>query len=279
MKTKSYVVIAAVCLTIVVCGILSAIFSPGSGSKGLSVFSSSSDGNKNKEFYEYASDAVDSLNIDIEHGDVTFENGNSFMVKFVDMGHYRVKCELDGSTLVVSEEKKGWGFSLGSKPECIIIIPDNFKSVNADIILNAGEMQVNSLSAQMADIEVDAGSCEIGKLEVSEELDMNVGAGSITIDNADISNSSFECGAGEINVNGSIDGDFDVDCGMGSSCFNLDKNIDEYNFDIECGLGSVNIGGHEYSGNTDMTIDGNNASYNADINCGLGEIRINTNQN
>ena len=112
---------------------------------------SSSDGNKNKEFYEYASDAVDSLNIDIEHGDVTFENGNSFMVKFVDMGHYRVKCELDGSTLVVSEEKKGWGFSLGSKPECIIIIPDNFKSVNADIILviDKGEISESGTHQQL----------------------------------------------------------------------------------------------------------------------------------
>lgn len=258
MKTKTYAVIAAVCLTIVVCGIVAAVIRSSSNGSLLSV--TSSDGTDNNGFYEYASDAADSLDIDVEVGTVTLEQGSSFTVSFNDMGKCDVDCRLDGKTLVIKEDKHGWDWhiGLGTEPECKITVPEGFCASNIKVVLNAGEMNINALKAENSDIQIDAGS--------------------VSLNNVQFCNSSFQCGAGEIDFDGSIKGDFDVECGMGSASFNLTGDADDYNFDVECGLGSVSINGDEYGGNTDMTVKGDHPKYKAEIECGLGEIILNTHE-
>lgn len=275
MKTKSYIVIAVVFLVIVVLGIFSAVFNP--VTKGISVFSSKgSYQSTENEFYEYDADSVDSLDIDIEHGKITFEEGKSFSVRFNNMEKCNVKCKVENNTLIVSEERGGWHLSFNHDPECIITVPEGFRAVKTDITVNAGQMIAKNLRSESADINIDAGSCDIDNLETSGKLVMCVGAGSIDIANSNLADSSFECGAGEIIVNGSIVGNFDVNCGMGSSTFNLEGDADDYTFDIECGLGSVSLNGEEYGGNTDMTVTGEHSQYKSEVDCGLGEIVINT---
>ena len=86
--------------------------------------------------------------------------------------------------------------------------------------------------------------------------DLQVGAGTIDIDQLDIQKLNADCGAGEIDM---------VVTGKEK----------DYNYDLSCGMGEINLEDSEYSGiGIEKNISNEGARKDMVLECGMGEIDV-----
>ena len=86
--------------------------------------------------------------------------------------------------------------------------------------------------------------------------DLQVGAGTIDIDQLDVQKLNADCGAGEIDM---------VVTGKEK----------DYNYDLSCGMGEIDLENSEYSGlGIEKTISNEGAQKDMVLECGMGEIDV-----
>ena len=105
-------------------------------------------------------------------------------------------------------------------------------------------------------MEVGAGEfCGYGNITAAN-CDLQVGAGTIDIDQLDIQKLNADCGAGEIDM---------VVTGKEK----------DYNYDLSCGMGEINLEDSEYSGiGIEKNISNEGARKDMVLECGMGEIDV-----
>ncbi len=280
MKTKSYVVVAGVCVVVAGLALAGAVTDYFRGNDVANDDSGNNavveNENGEKEYvYNYTADSVESLDIDITHGDVEFVSGSEFEIMVSNADTCEVNSSLsDNSTMKFEVVGKGL-LSAVESPKIVITLPEGFVAKKADIELAAGEMRLDNLSADIFDIEIGAGNCVINNVDVTDKFGACVGAGKLSVGNGNIVNLDFECGAGKAEIlNGTVTGNMDIECGMGAVELNVNMNKDNYYFDVECGLGSVVLGEDSFNGITEKTLGDKNAPYRADIECGIGKVSV-----
>ena len=108
-------------------------------------------------------------------------------------------------------------------------------TVPADFTLRELEVSVGAGSLSMSGI-----SCEEGSF--------SVGAGEIVLDSVTVTREAdFEIGMGSLTFSGTLSGKTKVECGIGSVDINA-ANPGDYGYAIELAGGSVVIGGEAYTG-------------------------------
>lgn len=146
-------------------------------------------------------------------------------------------------------------------------------------------------SIEEVEIELGAGTVDIDKLTAGS-ISFDVGAGKVNVDNMDAHKVSAELGAGKIDINGTaMDAEIDIDmgsfkwtgnisrnvelsCDMGSVDIGLKEDEKGHNYKISCSAGKVAVGGKEYTSvSGDMDID-NGAPGTFDIDCSMGKVNI-----
>lgn len=146
---------------------------------------------------------------------------------------------------------------------------------DAKIEVGAGEMDIESLTADNgAILSVGAGKIRIKNL-VCRATDLDIGAGEMDIDSAEVAKDvNIDLGMGSVNIGGVIAGDLNVDCGMGTVILDMDDAEQDHNFKIDCSMGTVKVGSHSYSGlGSEQTID-NGSSSDFDIDCSMGSVTV-----
>lgn len=151
--------------------------------------------------------------------------------------------------------------------------------------MGAGEITLDSLTADEVEIDNGVGNITIGTLKGSDlsidtgvgefladliqtdgEADINVGTGNVILSQFDGSSLELECGVGnaEVTVTGSeSDYNYTLDAGLGSICLNNQtRNSHEHHDDSHEGWGSH------------MNIH-NGADRRISIDCGLGNASLN----
>ena len=131
--------------------------------------------------------------------------------------------------------------------------------------------QLGSFSAEMS-----AGLLELHGLW-AEEVSLSVGAGQITAQFLETEHLDTECGAGSIELLGTVlAGDAEIDCKLGSIVLTLANSVEQSNYDYElsCGAGEVNVGNKSYSGLFREAEIDNGSSRLIKADCGLGSIVI-----
>lgn len=130
---------------------------------------------------------------------------------------------------------------------------------------------------QKLDIDAGAGTITIRKINASD-LKIDQGAGTITIDNSNFSKADINGGAGEIVINDSTLNNLDLDCGVGKVSI---AALLRGKSDIDCGVGELNLTLLDYKseykviaskGIGSIQIDG--TSYKNDITYGEGDNTI-----
>jgi hypothetical protein len=77
-------------------------------------------------------------------------------------------------------------------------------------------------------------------------------------------------GVGELNLTASLNGESNLEFGVGESDLTLIGSKDDYLFDINAGIGSISIDGKKYS----EFINNKNALNEINIKGGVGELNI-----
>lgn len=145
------------------------------------------------------------------------------------------------------------GTALRRMGKVTIVLPADFTAQEVDIELGAGSLYADGLRASRADIEVGAGRAEF--------YDCNLG------------DADLECAMGEIVYTGGLTGRGNISCGMGNVEIKL-ANADSFGYSVDCGVGNVDVLGYSYSGLGAQAMQNANAAVFYAIDCGMGNVSI-----
>lgn len=180
--------------------------------------------------------------LDVEIGGCVFRidlsGDNSFRIQAENMGKYQ--CYVEEGTLVLKGTGAVADFSDMKdinikKSELVLYIPKGYVFPEAELELDAGSMEIESISAA--------------------KLKLECGAGAMDVKYADTEAGELKCSAGRLDV-----GLFGVKS--------------DYNYTIKSAVGTVQIGDESYSGVTTKQDIRNNAEKEIELECTMGSIRI-----
>lgn len=231
----------------------------------------------------YNSDGIDNLNVDFGFGDVLIDKssdenirvegrnipeditvrtiGNTLEIKrkhrnfdFWDFPMWWGADKKEISLKIYLPEKKYNDFDLDCGAGDIEI--NNVFCKHAEFDFGAGDCKINSFVCNYASFDQGAGDCEINLITVSKTLEVDSGAGNMTVKNGVLGGMEIGIGAGDLNFSGTINGDIEIDMGAGDCTFTLTNPESDYRFE----------------GDGERRYGSNSGRYTVDIDRGAGDI-------
>ena len=213
--------------------------------------------------YTVSSD-IKSLEVKINAADFTIKQGDSFSV---ESNLKYLTVEDKNGVLTIRDTKKFIRTYTGAV--LTLYIPADTVFDKANITTGAGRMTVDNLSADTMNFELGAGEVAIDTLVAASDIDINGGAGKITISGGALHNLDLDMGVGQLNLTSALTGESDFDLGVGESNITVIGNKNDYKLDIEKGLGNITVDGTSVSnikgqgnGNNDIEISGGIGAIN-----------------
>lgn len=176
--------------------------------------------------------------------------------------------------LQIKEKGNNW-FKNSSHSKVVVYIPKNMEFDKVDIDTGAGEITIDSLITDVLDMDLGAGEVNIDYIEAREVADIDGGTGETTIKSGKLSNLSFDLGVGEAELTSELRGDCDMDLGVGSLALTILGEKDDYTIEVNKGIGEYSIDGEKIHDN-DKIGEGNN---HLQIDGGIGDAKINFKEN
>ena len=131
----------------------------------------------------------------------------------------------------------------------------DFDTISLGVDMGTIDLECD-LKVQELSVEVGAGEFSGYGNITAAYCDLQVGAGTIDIDQLDIQKLNADCSAGEIDM---------VVTGKEK----------DYNYDLSCGMGEINLEDSEYSGiGIEKNISNEGARKDMVLECGMGEIDV-----
>lgn len=237
------------------------------GLAGVSFLFSGKDREPAGEMQVYPIDGgISSLSLTVSGAELTIKPSDRFSV---ESDHKYLSVSVTDGKLCISETKKA--FSLFSNAVTIVLnIPEGFVFDDATIEAGAGEVEIDSLSADILTLSLGAGQAEINNLTANSRAEINGGVGELTINGGSLRNLKLEMGVGELTLKSRLEGKSDLDCGIGEAKLTLLGNREDYRIELDKGLGEARLEGE---GMKDDAVYGAGENL-IEIDGGIGEIRI-----
>ncbi len=158
--------------------------------------------------------------------------------------------------------------------EITVELPRGMELDQAEIEIGAGTLKIDDLLARSADIEIGAGEVVIEKADIRDYFTVEIGAGRLETRNMKAENVELSLNLGECLYQGEVGNNLDAQCNMGSMELLIEGEEEDYNYEIECAAGTIDMNGYSFDAvAAERNID-NGASGTFDISCNMGEIRI-----
>lgn len=151
-----------------------------------------------------------------------------------------------------------------------LYIPYEFKFEKADIKLGAGEMYIDTLSADTLSLKLDAGKATVKKLYAAEKSEIDGGAGEIKIYGGTLNNLNLNMGIGEISLTSAVKGKSEIDCGVGEADINLEGSKADYKLKFDKGIGYAAVNGVKIRDNSVLGTGENEI----EIDGGVGKVKV-----
>ena len=189
--------------------------------------------------------------------------GKKFSVETRGISKSNLLCRIDGGkTLVVKNLNKLSGLNFFNHdrpsrivPRILISVPENARLERFKAAIGAGNFVTKDISVSF------------------EKGNIDVGAGNFVLKTIDGSNLNMRCGMGNLNVEGSLKGICNIDCGMGAIKLNLKGNQDEFTYDAKVGLGDFKFNDEKRSGVCKVYASIRKENHFS-VNCGMGSVNI-----
>ena len=213
---------------------------------------------------------IKSLKVDFDYGEMTIKTGDVDEIKINahNVIQERFKYNVNGDTMTIKYDR-GFsisffgGFSASSDTKIEIIIPEAMTFEKVDIENGAGRMTVTGITADKLNVKNGAGEMIVNNTTVRGKLDIDGGVGAITVNDTVCFGIDANIGVGQLTFGGEINGDGKIDSGVGAVYMTLYGDRDDYDFITDSGIGKV-------------TTPGSNsgAKYTFKVSSGIGEVRI-----
>lgn len=197
------------------------------------------------------------IDMELSAGNVRFVTGEGSEIRVETEGlsqRLGFRCYQEGKELKLSSKRKFNHIGNIGRGTITVYIPKEMTFEEVSLNMGAGTLSIESIYAR--------------------DLTVEVGAGEVTIEQFQADEAQFECGAGTISAKGDIRSQADLHCGVGSIVYTAAGREEEYNYDIECGVGEIVCGDSSYSGlGKDRSID-NDADKEINIEGGVGSVIV-----
>lgn len=208
---------------------------------------------------------IQSLEVQINVADFTIKQSESFSV---ESNLKYLTVEDKNGVLIIKETKKFRSTYTGAV--LTLHIPADTMFEKASITTGAGRLNIDCLSAGAMNFEFGAGEVKIDTLIATSDIDIDGGAGEITVSYGALHNLDLDMGVGQLNLTSALTGESDFDLGVGASNITVIGNKNDYKLDIEKGIGSITVDGTSVS---DIEWQGNGDNSIA-VSGGVGAIHI-----
>ena len=201
---------------------------------------------------DFASD----LEISLKYDELLIQeyDGDKIRVNVANDAKNDVVVKETSGKITITDTRSG---NVKKKKQIKVIVPSgkDFDTVSLGVDMGTIDLECD-LKVQELSVEVGAGEFSGYGNITAAYCDLQVGAGTIDIDQLDIQKLNADCSAGEIDM---------VVTGKEK----------DYNYDLSCGMGEINLEDSEYSGiGTEKNISNEGARKDMVLECGMGEIDV-----
>ena len=201
---------------------------------------------------DFASD----LEISLKYDELLIQeyDGDKIRVNVANDAKNDVVVKETSGKITITDTRSG---NVKKKKQIKVIVPSgkDFDTVSLGVDMGTIDLECD-LKVQELSVEVGAGEFSGYGNITAAYCDLQVGAGTIDIDQLDIQKLNADCGAGEIDM---------VVTGKEK----------DYNYDLSCGMGEINLEDSEYSGiGIEKYISNEGARKDMVLECGMGEIDV-----
>ena len=203
-------------------------------------------------------DALDGNTVDIslKYDELLIQeyDGDKIRVNVANDAKNDVVVKETSGKITITDTRSG---NVKKKKQIKVIVPSgkDFDTVSLGVDMGTIDLECD-LKVQELSMEVGAGEFSGYGNITAAYCDLQVGAGTIDIDQLDIQKLNADCGAGEIDM---------VVTGKEK----------DYNYDLSCGMGEINLEDSEYSGlGIEKNISNEGARKDMVLECGMGEIDV-----
>lgn len=201
---------------------------------------------------DFASD----LEISLKYDELLIQeyDGDKIRVNVANDAKNDVVVKETSGKITITDTRSG---NVKKKKQIKVIVPSgkDFDTVSLGVDMGTIDLECD-LKVQELSVEVGAGEFSGYGNITAAYCDLQVGAGTIDIDQLDIQKLNEDCSAGEIDM---------VVTGKEK----------DYNYDLSCGMGEINLEDSEYSGiGIEKNISNEGARKDMVLECGMGEIDV-----
>lgn len=201
---------------------------------------------------DFASD----LEISLKYDELLIQeyDGDKIRVNVANDAKNDVVVKETSGKITITDTRSG---NVKKKKQIKVIVPSgkDFDTVSLGVDMGTIDLECD-LKVQELSVEVGAGEFSGYGNITAAYCDLQVGAGTIDIDQIDVQKLNADCGAGEIDM---------VVTGKEK----------DYNYDLSCGMGEIDLENSEYSGlGIEKNISNEGARKDMVLECGMGEIDV-----
>ena len=206
-------------------------------------------------------------NLDIEIGNSNLEILKGEELKIEASNQGKLKINNISNTLKLKEKSHMEFFWNNNKNSIKIYLPEEVIE-KLDLDMGAGKLSMDGVNINTLKLDHGAGYVSIKNSEFAK-TDIDGGAGKIEIETSILNNLDLDAGVGNTTIkNSSILGKSKISTGVGNATIELKDKKEDYTFIIDKGLGSLEIDG--------ISSDGRfgNGSNELKIDSGVGNLSI-----
>lgn len=201
---------------------------------------------------DFASD----LEISLKYDELLIQeyDGDKIRVNVANDAKNDVVVKETSGKITITDTRSG---NVKKKKQIKVSVPSvkEFDTVSLGVDMGTIDLECD-LKVQELSVEVGAGEFSGYGNITAAYCDLQVGAGTIDIDQIDVQKLNADCGAGEIDM---------VVTGKEK----------DYNYELSCGMGEIDLENSEYSGlGIEKTISNEGAQKDMVLECGMGEIDV-----
>lgn len=182
---------------------------------------------------------------------------------------------MQGDTLHIKgfEGLKWTDSSVFNENRIEVWIPAGSSLDEVEIEIGAGTMNIYNLGINKLKTEVGAGTLALNNMEI-KQLSVEVGAGKMEAFDTIVTDAELSVAMGECTYNGDITGNLEAECAMGNMLFMLAGNETDHDYEIECDAGNIKIGSFSVTAFACEKTIHNHAASKYEINCGMGDVTV-----
>lgn len=220
----------------------------------------------------FAAGNINSLEVEVGGCAFSLEESADADFHVSASGTSKVQCYVEENTLHLKAIVKT---IVDNDPTASIVVqvPAGISLDELDMEIGAGTMKLGSVTAREVGLEVGAGQIIADNVQ-ADSLNVNVAAGDARVNSMQVKNLEAEVGMGNLYANGNISGQCELECGMGNMTLELSGVVTAFDYNIKCGLGKVKIGEETYSGLVKEKVLNHGAGRILEVECAMGNVEI-----